>query len=82
LYRVGGDEFAAIIAVSDRAAVSCIVRDLVSAAKRELAPHDAGISAGFAIRHGQETILDALARADQALYSAKRSGAGTSLASV
>lgn len=80
LYRVGGDEFAAIIAVSDPAAVSRIVQDLVSAAERELLRHDAGISAGIAIRDDQETILDALARADQALYSAKRSGDGTSLA--
>jgi diguanylate cyclase (GGDEF)-like protein len=82
LYRVGGDEFAAIISVTDPTAVSRIVQDLVSAAASELAPHDAGISAGIAIRHDRETILDALARADQALYSAKRSGAGTSLASI
>jgi diguanylate cyclase (GGDEF)-like protein len=82
LYRVGGDEFAAILTATDPAVVSAIVQALVSAAQRELEPHEASMSAGIAIRHGDETILDALARADQALYSAKRSGDGTSLASI
>jgi diguanylate cyclase (GGDEF)-like protein len=80
LYRVGGDEFAAILTVTDAAAVSHVVEDMVCGALLELEPHDAGISAGIAIRHDQESILDALARADQALYSAKRSGASSSIA--
>jgi diguanylate cyclase (GGDEF)-like protein len=76
LYRVGGDEFAAILTVTDPAAVSGIVQAVVRAAQHVLEPHEAGISAGIAIRQPQETILDALDRADQALYSSKRSGAG------
>jgi GGDEF domain-containing protein len=55
---------------------------VVECAQGELEPHEAGISAGIAIRRDEETILDALARADQARYSAKRSGDGTSLSSI
>jgi diguanylate cyclase (GGDEF)-like protein len=76
LYRVGGDEFAAILTVTDPATVSGIVQAVVRAAQGVLGPHEAGISAGIAIRQSDEPIIDALDRADQALYSSKRSGVG------
>jgi diguanylate cyclase (GGDEF)-like protein len=82
LYRVGGDEFAAILSTTEPAAVSSLIQQVVRAAQVVLEPHLAGLSAGIAIHHAGETILEALARADQALYSAKRSGDGTSVASA
>ncbi|MEY2463411.1 MAG: hypothetical protein QOH64_1549, partial [Acidimicrobiaceae bacterium] len=74
--------FAAILSTTEPAAVSSLIQQVVRAAQVVLEPHLAGLSAGIAIHHKGETILEALARADQALYSAKRSGNGTSVASA
>jgi diguanylate cyclase (GGDEF)-like protein len=70
LYRIGGDEFAVIVDVNGPAEASAIAQRLIDAARR------AGqtISAGTAVHARGETGVQLLARADMALYEAKRAG--------
>lgn len=76
LFRVGGDELAAIVpdALVDQAEAA--TRRLTDAAHAVIVPYGAAISAGIAIRRPGEPTIDTLARADAALYRAKRSRLG------
>ena len=80
LYRVGGDEFAAILPAvpgaggGDRATATAT--ELVEAAGAVLRAHGAGISAGLAWQGESEDPIDTLRRADEALYVAKGTGGG------
>jgi diguanylate cyclase (GGDEF)-like protein len=70
LYRVGGDEFAAVIEVQVPAEAQGVAERLVDAARRVGHP----ISVGVAICGQAEPPEGALRRADDALYQAKRAG--------
>lgn len=74
LYRIGGDEFAAILVVAD-------ARDAESAAQRLLAAareiESGSLSLGMAIAADGESSTALVRRADQALYRAKRAGRDT-----
>ena len=80
LYRVGGDEFAAILPAvpgdggGDAARVT--TGELADAARSMLQPHGAGISVGLAWQGEREDPLETLRRADEALYVAKGTGGG------
>ncbi len=80
LYRVGGDEFAAILPAvpgvggGDRATATAT--ELVDAAGAVLRAHGAGISGGLAWQGEGEDPIDTLRRADEALYVAKGTGGG------
>jgi diguanylate cyclase (GGDEF)-like protein len=72
LFRVGGDEFAALVAVeSDAEAldVATRLRDAVATAQLGVTA-----SVGVAVPHDGETDASLLARADRALYAAKAGG--------
>jgi diguanylate cyclase (GGDEF)-like protein len=72
LFRVGGDEFAALLAVeSDPEALDAATRlcDAVAAARLGVTA-----SIGVAVPHDGETDASLLARADRALYAVKASG--------
>lgn len=79
LYRVGGDEPASLVATDDARAAMTLATLFVAAAATTLAAHGARLSAGIAIRRVGEDPLEALARADRALHSAKRNGGGVRL---
>jgi diguanylate cyclase (GGDEF)-like protein len=68
LYRIGGDEFAAIVYVADPAAVGHVGGRLLVAARRTAAT----VSIGGALVGGD--ARSARGRADEALYAAKRAG--------
>jgi diguanylate cyclase (GGDEF)-like protein len=80
LFRVGGDEFAAILPAvpgdhgGDQALATAA--RLVEAARTVLGALDAGISAGLAWRGDGEEPLETLRRSDEALYVAKGTGGG------
>jgi diguanylate cyclase (GGDEF)-like protein len=72
LFRIGGDEFAALVAVeSDAQALDAAtrLRDAVAAARLGVTA-----SVGVAVPHDGETDASLLARADRALYAAKAGG--------
>jgi diguanylate cyclase (GGDEF)-like protein len=79
LFRVGGGELAVLLVSNDVEVAAASLRAMVAAARPVLHPHDAGVSAGVAARQPSEPVLDALARADAALYRAKRAGGGVGL---
>jgi diguanylate cyclase (GGDEF)-like protein len=70
LYRIGGDEFVAVIEVPQPEEAVRIAERLAGAARR------AGrtISVGVAVRHDGEPAENTLRRADAALYEVKRDG--------
>ncbi|HEY1485397.1 MAG TPA: sensor domain-containing diguanylate cyclase [Micromonosporaceae bacterium] len=70
LYRIGGDEFAAIVELQKPDEALNIADRLVVAARA--VGHT--ISVGVAIRRAGELASDTLSRADSALYVAKRNG--------
>lgn len=70
LYRIGGDEFAAVVDVQRGDEALMVAERLVNAAHRVRQT----ISVGVAIHHEGETSVDTLRRADAALYVAKRGG--------
>ncbi|GAA0576736.1 hypothetical protein GCM10010172_71930 [Paractinoplanes ferrugineus] len=70
--RLGGDEFAALLADADPAFGSTIAARML-AAVRELPDSPATVSIGVATAPADE-LGEALHRADQAMYDAKRSG--------
>ena len=70
LYRIGGDEFAAILDVQRDDEAVGVAERLVAAARTVRQT----ISVGVAVRLPGETSQDTLGRADAALYLAKRSG--------
>jgi diguanylate cyclase (GGDEF)-like protein len=72
LFRIGGDEFAALVAVeSDAQALDAAtrLRDAVATARLGVTA-----SVGVAVPHDGETDASLLARADRALYAAKAGG--------
>ena len=70
LYRVGGDEFAAVLEVSQGAEAVAVAERLLQAARRV----GRTISVGVALRQSGEPPETTLRRADEALYAAKRAG--------
>jgi diguanylate cyclase (GGDEF)-like protein len=81
--RLGGDEFGIWLDASDQAGAIAKAEALMKAVA-ELAPKlpagapSLGVSIGIAeVGAGEESVEDMLARADLALYDAKRSGRGT-----
>jgi diguanylate cyclase (GGDEF)-like protein len=73
LYRIGGDEFAAIVDVNGPGEVVEIARRLLEAARKI----GQTVSVGAAMHMIGETGRDTLHRADKALYQAKRAGRDT-----
>ncbi len=76
LFRVGGDEFAALLPSTSSTAVDDIGRRLCRAAIPVLEPYGAGLSIGAAILDPDERAEEVLERADRCLYDAKRTGGG------
>jgi diguanylate cyclase (GGDEF)-like protein len=70
LYRIGGDEFAAVIEVKRPEEAPAIAERLVQAARS----CGRTISVGVALQAPNESSADTLRRADLALYEAKRTG--------
>jgi diguanylate cyclase (GGDEF)-like protein len=70
LYRIGGDEFAAIVEVRRGSEALAVADRLIHAARVVGHP----ISVGVAIRRSGELSEETLRRADTALYLAKREG--------
>ncbi|MDI1464293.1 diguanylate cyclase [Catellatospora sp. KI3] len=70
LFRVGGDEFVAVIDVPSAAEAMLIAERLLTAARAT----SRTISVGVAVQREQESPEAALYRADQALYKVKRAG--------
>ena len=69
LARLGGDEFAVLLPGADPAVAEAAVERL-----RSVVPPPLSCSAGLASWNGEEPPADFIARADQALYQAKRDG--------
>jgi diguanylate cyclase (GGDEF)-like protein len=72
LFRIGGDEFAALLAVESKAealGAASRLREAVNAANVGVT-----ISIGVAVPHVDETDASLLARADRALYTVKAGG--------
>lgn len=72
LYRVGGDEFATILGVTDETEALTLVARLNAAARSEL--DGITVSIGVAFAEPGETSEEVIARADLALYEVKRAG--------
>jgi diguanylate cyclase (GGDEF)-like protein len=75
--RLGGDEFAVLLPeTSVHDAMTAASRIVARLSDRQVAPNLAPVSLSFGVVQLQpgETIADALRRADQALYEAKRQG--------
>jgi diguanylate cyclase (GGDEF)-like protein len=70
LFRIGGDEFVAVIDVPSMEIAVAVADRLIEAARGT----GRTISAGVAIQQESETPVQALHRADRALYRAKASG--------
>lgn len=73
LYRIGGDEFAAVVEVQRPEEAVGIAERLVTAARSI----GRTISVGVAVRCDNESAQNTLRRADEALYVAKRGGRDT-----
>ncbi|HEY0710640.1 MAG TPA: GGDEF domain-containing protein [Polyangia bacterium] len=71
--RIGGDEFMLYLPGAGLGANAVVER-----LRQRLATHEklVGFSAGIAVRQSEETAKETLARADEALYVAKRGGRG------
>ena len=74
LFRMGGDEFAAIVRATGEQEALEVARRVV-AAVREKAGSTASV--GIALSRPREALRDTLARADRALYRAKAAGRDT-----
>lgn len=70
LYRIGGDEFVAVVEVPSASEAVAVAERLASAARLT----GWTISVGVAVQRSDETAETTLSRADQALYSVKRQG--------
>ena len=70
LFRIGGDEFAALLPHGDAATAGHLADRLCAAARRD----GATISVGIAVEQPDESNAAFIARADAALYRVKRSG--------
>lgn len=76
LGRAGGDEFVVLLADSDGMAAREAAERLLAALTAALAPTGVGASIGVTVVRRRERMEDALARADAALYRAKKEGRG------
>lgn len=74
LYRIGGDEFAAIFHVTEVSSADDFARRLLEAARGD---DGRSVSIGLAVAAAGESATDVVRRADQALYRAKRAGRNT-----
>lgn len=83
VFRYGGEEFLALLQVADRAAAGRAVERILQALRESPLGLPKGrivhvrASAGVAEVGDTETVTDALARADRALYAAKAAGRDT-----
>jgi diguanylate cyclase (GGDEF)-like protein len=80
LFRIGGDEFAAVLPGVDPASARLLADRLVAAAAAALDHHGAALSVGVAMVDRDETPASLLERADRALYRAKRECLGVCVA--
>lgn len=71
LFRIGGDEFAALVTVDGPEQAASLAARLVATARREL---PVTVSVGVALAVPDERASELFARADAALYQAKRAG--------
>lgn len=74
LYRIGGDEFAAILHVNEVSEADAAAERLLQAARGQAG---CSVSVGLAVAAAGETATAVVRRADQALYRAKRAGRNT-----
>jgi diguanylate cyclase (GGDEF)-like protein len=77
VYRVGGDEFAAILAGDDLEAARLVGEQLTAAARVVLEPYGASLSIGITAPSAGEPPAAYLERADRVLYAAKRAQRGS-----
>lgn len=77
MYRVGGDEFAAILHDVDAEGAEEIGQRMCEAAESVMGEFDAGLSIGIALPAPYEQASEFLERADQMLYEVKREARGT-----
>ena len=77
VYRVGGDEFAAILPGVDKEAALAIGARLCDAAREVLEPFGASLSIGLTLPDRDEPATSFLDRADRVLYAAKRDARGS-----
>lgn len=77
MYRIGGDEFGAILPGLDREAARIVGGRLCAAASAVLAPYGASISVGITVPDVDEHPNSYLDRADRVLYAAKRARRGS-----
>jgi diguanylate cyclase (GGDEF)-like protein len=73
LFRIGGDEFVAVIDVPSAAMAVAVAERLTESASGT----GRTVSIGVAVQGAEEMPAQTLRRADKALYSAKRSGRNT-----
>jgi diguanylate cyclase (GGDEF)-like protein len=76
LFRIGGDELAALLPTNDADLAATMATQMIVAARSVLHRFGADLSAGIAVRRDGEDLMDTLHRADAALYRAKASGGG------
>lgn len=72
--RLGGEEFAILLAGLDQAAAEARMEDLCRRVREDAAQYPVTISIGLARVAANDTLTVALVRADQALYQAKHQG--------
>jgi diguanylate cyclase (GGDEF)-like protein len=77
VYRVGGDEFAAILMGADVDAARIVGERLTAAARIVLEPYGASLSIGITAPLADEPPASYLERADRVLYAAKRAHRGS-----
>ena len=71
LFRIGGDEFAALVRVEDQGDALDLGRRLCAAVRGQAG---VTVSVGVGVPGRSEALGDLVARADRALYEAKRAG--------
>ena len=77
MFRIGGDEFAALLQDVDADGAAEIGRRMCEAAASVMADFGAGLSVGIAVPEPGETSADFIDRADKMLYEVKRQAPGT-----
>lgn len=77
MFRIGGDEFAALLQDVDADGAAEIGRRMCEAAATVMADFGAGLSVGIAIPEPGETPAEFIDRADKMLYEVKRQQPGT-----
>ncbi|MEJ7800007.1 MAG: EAL domain-containing protein, partial [Ilumatobacter sp.] len=75
-YRIGGDEFAAILPDLDLPGARAVGDRICGAVNSILESHGASVSIGLTLRRPHEPTHAVVDRADRSLYRAKRAGRG------